>query len=60
MAESNPSSAPMPESEHEPEDALTLTPYDAFFKAVLGQAEYLVRLLRSRLPAKIAAPIRWD
>ena len=37
------------------EDALTLSPYEAFFKAVLGQVEYLVLLLRSRLPPSIAA-----
>jgi len=51
---------PCPESQSESEDALTLTPYDAFFKAVLGQVEYLAPLLRSRLPAGMAAPIQWE
>ena len=56
MADPDPSVSSDPEGE----DALTLTPYDAFFKAVLGQLEYLAPLLRSRLPAKMAAPIRWN
>src|ERR1700742_1709789 len=56
MAESDPA----PEQNAEAEAALTLTPYDAFFKSVFGEVDIMVRLMQSRLPEKLARPIHWD